>query len=580
MTSAAGGERANILLVDDKSERLLTYEAILESLGQNLVRATSGEEALLKLLETEFAAVLLDVNMPGMSGFETAALLRQHPVCGNTPIIFVTGVHISDLDRLKGYEMGAADYVYVPVVPEILRSKVRVLVQLHLQRRELAGLAERLKEANADLEAAHAELKAEKTRELKALNRTLELANAQLVSEVADRKRAEALLQEAARRKDEFIAILAHELRNPLAAMQSGLEILHRKPVSEGKLDWSRSLLHRQVKQLTRLIDDLLDVSRVTSGRVQLQCEPLELRPVLRDALDAVRPLLLARRQKLVFEYPPEPVYVYADPVRLAQVFGNLLTNAAKYGRDGGLVELVAETSRDGGSGSVSVRVRDDGSGIREAMLESIFELFAQAEAEDRKGHGGLGIGLALVRGLTELHGGSVCARSGGLGRGSEFELTLPLSDLRPSLSSAPERPSNAAAKPLRVLIVDDNIDWTRGLATYLAETSKHEVTVAHTGSHGLREAEGGDAEAVLLDVGLPDIDGYEVARRLRHRLGDRSPLVIGISGYGSSADRARAAAAGFARYFVKPVPYALVDEALAELAESKAPPADEISDA
>ncbi len=573
-------ERANILLVDDKPERLLTYEAILESLGQNLVRATSGEEALLKLLETEFAAVLLDVNMPGMSGFETAALLREHPVCGNTPIIFVTAMHITDLDRLKGYEMGAADYVYVPVVPEILRSKVRVLVQLHLQRKELAELAARLRQANAELEAAHAELEAEKTRELKALNQTLELANAQLVSEVAERKRAESLLQEAARRKDEFISILAHELRNPLAAMQSGLEILRRGPVSDNRLEWSRNLLHRQVTHLTRLIDDLLDVSRVTSGRVQLKCEPLELKSVLRDALDATRPLLLERRQQLVFEYPDEPVYVYADPVRLAQVFANLLTNAAKYGGDGGAVTLVAETVRTPHGSWASVRVRDDGAGIREENLESIFELFAQADPGDRRGQGGLGIGLALVRGLAELHGGSVRARSEGLGRGSEFELRLPLSERRPSADPSAERRPRRAARPLRVLIVDDNVDWTRGLALYLSETSRHEVTVAHTGAHGLQAAVGGQAEAVLLDVGLPDIDGYEVARRLRHRLGEGSPFVIGISGYGSGADRERAATAGFARYFVKPVPYELVDEALAELAAEPAARAGEASDA
>ncbi|HEX5420556.1 MAG TPA: response regulator, partial [Gammaproteobacteria bacterium] len=296
-------ERANILLVDDKPSRLLTYEAILESLGQNLVRAYSGEEALLKLLEMEFAAVLLDVNMPGMSGFETASLLREHPICGGTPIIFVTGVHITDLDRLKGYEMGAADYVYVPVVPEILRSKVQVLVQLYLQRRELAKLNDQLKTANAELEAAHTQLQAERTRELQQLNKTLELANAQLVSEVGERKRAEAALQEAARRKDEFISILAHELRNPLAAMQSGIEILHTGPLTDEKLEWARGLLHRQMQHLTRLIDDLLDVSRVTTGRVQLQREVLELQSVLRDTLDAVRPLIASRSQKLTIEY-------------------------------------------------------------------------------------------------------------------------------------------------------------------------------------------------------------------------------------------------------------------------------------
>lgn len=243
-------EKANILLVDDQPERLLTYEVILESLDQNLVRALSGEEAFEKLHEREFAAVLLDVSMPGMNGFETAALVRSHPQFGQTPIIFVTGVHITDLDRLRGYEMGAADYVYVPVIPDVLRGKVQVLVQLYLQRRELAQLNERLASANDELAEAHARLQAENTRELQKLNRTLERANAQLISEVTERKHAESLLKEEARRKDEFISILGHELRNPLAAMQSGIELLCTATPSESKLPWARDLLQRDRKSV------------------------------------------------------------------------------------------------------------------------------------------------------------------------------------------------------------------------------------------------------------------------------------------------------------------------------------------
>src|SRR5690606_1747588 len=267
----AVAELANILLVDDKPARLLTYEVILERLGQNLVRAHSGEEALARLEECEFAAILLDVSMPGMDGFETARRIRENPVFGSTPIIFVTGVHLTDLDRLRGYEIGAADYVYVPVVPEILRGKVRVLVQLFEQRRELARLNECLAATNRQLASAHAKLRDDNTRELQKLNRTLELANTQLVSEIAERKRAESLLREAARRKDEFISILAHELRNPLAAMQSGVDLLSQPKLLERMLPWASELLRRQLKHLTRLIDDLLDVSRVSNGRVQLK---------------------------------------------------------------------------------------------------------------------------------------------------------------------------------------------------------------------------------------------------------------------------------------------------------------------
>jgi signal transduction histidine kinase len=587
-------DRANILLVDDQPARLLTYEAILGSLGQNLVRASSGEEALLKLLEMEFAAVLLDVNMPGMSGFETAALLRRHPVCGKTPIIFVTGVHITDLDRLRGYEMGAADYVYVPVVPEILRGKVQVLVELYQQRRALAKLNDELRRAHTQLEAAHAELQAEKRLELQRLNSNLELSNAQLLSEVAERKRAESMLQEAARRKDEFISILAHELRNPLAAMQSGIEILRRPALSEKRLEWSRDLLHRQVRHLTRLIDDLLDVSRITTGRVRLQREVLELQGVLRDALEGVRPLIEARSQRVSVAVPPDPLYVDADPVRLAQIFGNLLTNAAKYSADEAAIDVAVEAESEPRRW-ITVSVRDGGAGIPTEMLEKIFELFAQADNAGVRGrHEGLGIGLALVRALTELHGGSVHARSDGPGSGSEFVVRLPALDAaalganrrdlaREGHSAAEPRNSPAdcvdlpaalaceakcpAVQGLKVLIVDDNVDWARGLAIHLSETSKHDVAVEHTGERGVDAAVARAPDAVLLDIGLPDIDGYEVARRLKTQLGTSAPPVIGVSGYGARADRARAEAVGFARYFVKPVPYEVIDDALAELA-------------
>ncbi|HET8696969.1 MAG TPA: hybrid sensor histidine kinase/response regulator, partial [Gammaproteobacteria bacterium] len=336
-------DKANILLVDDTPARLLTYEAILGSLGHNLIRARSGDEALARLLECEVATILLDVSMPGLDGFETAALIRGHPRSAQTPIIFVTGVHLTDVDRLRGYEMGAVDYVSVPVIPEILRGKVHVLVQLYLQRRELARLNEALTAANSELEAAHSALKAENTRELQSLNQTLERANAQLTAEIGERRRVEAQLQDAARRKDEFLAILAHELRNPLSAIHNGVELLRSGSMPAERVEWVRELLARQVKHLTRLIDDLLDVRRITSGNVQLQCEPLDLATVLEQSMEAVRPLVDARRHSLRARLP-RALHVEADLVRLSQVFTNLLTNAAKYTPDGGLIEVALET--------------------------------------------------------------------------------------------------------------------------------------------------------------------------------------------------------------------------------------------
>lgn len=565
LTEIDTNEQTNILLVDDQPERLLTYEVILENLNQNLVRALSGEEAFERLLEREFAAILLDVSMPGMNGFETAALVRNHPRFGQTPIIFVTGVHINDLDRLRGYEMGAADYVYVPVIPDVLRGKVQVLVQLYLQRRELALLNERLAATNDKLEEAHARLKAENTRALQKLNRNLERANGQLVSEVAERKRAEALLKDAARRKDEFISILGHELRNPLAAMQSGVELLRNSPLSESKLPWARDLLQRQLQHLKRLIDDLLDVSRITSGRVQLQRETLDLNSIVEHSVDAALPLITKRQHILNVDLPPEPIFLDGDPVRLTQVFGNLLTNAAKYTEAGGTITLSAHTEA-GPPPSVTIRVSDTGAGIPQDMLESVFELFTQADDSDTRTQTGLGIGLALVRALAELHGGSVHATSGGPARGSEFVVILPLPEHTATLPEVPDAtPVAEFQTPLRLLIIDDNTDLATGLATYLGEMAGHEVRTAHTGESGIEKALAFKPDVVLLDIGLPDIDGYEVAERLRDQGSLNGVPLIGISGFSSEADKKRARLAGFDRYFIKPIPFKKLNDVLAE---------------
>jgi signal transduction histidine kinase len=553
-------ETTNILLVDDKPERLLTYEATLASLGQNLVRAGSGEEALRRLAEREFAAILLDVNMPGMDGFETAARIREAPQGAQTPIIFITGVHLTDLDQLKGYEMGAADYVYIPVVPEILRGKVQVLIQLHLQRRELMRLNEQLVASNAALAKAHEELKAESTRDLQLLNDSLEAANAQLRLEVEERRRAEHSLTEEARRKDEFISILAHELRNPLSAIQSGVELMRLANISEEKSAWARELLARQVQHLMRLIEDLLDVSRVTSGRVRLQVESMDLKTAITQSVDATQPLIDSRRHDIRVELPAQPLHVCADGIRLTQVFGNLLTNAAKYMEEGGRIYVTA-AAEPGPEPRAIVRIRDEGPGLPAEMLESVFELFTQADSS--RTQSGLGIGLALVRSLVELHGGSVRATSDGLGCGCEFVVELPLSadaEIRQPLASEPGRRETA---PLRLLIVDDNIDAAEGLALYLRASAKHEVWIAHDGLSGLASADEFGPDIVLLDIGLPDIDGYEVARRLRSRA--RPVLLVAMTGYSSKQDRKLAQEAGFDHFLVKPVRYADLEGILAD---------------
>lgn len=557
-------EKTNILLVDDKPARLLTYEAILESLDQNLVRAESGNDALQELDRRDFAAILLDVNMPGMDGFETAARIRAHRRGAQTPIIFVTGVHVSDFDRLRGYEMGAADYVYVPVVPQILRSKVQVLIQLYLQRLELSRLNERLVRTHEELARAHEQVKAENMRELQKLNRSLELANNQLRSEIGERRRAEKRLRESARRKDEFISILAHELRNPLAAIVSGVELMRLPGLPTDKVQWAHELVERQLQHLVRLIDDLLDVSRITTGRVQLQRETVDLVTVLTQSMDAIRPLIDERRHAIELHVPEDAVLIEADAVRLSQVFGNLLTNASKYMDDGGHITVALELLS--GPERAVVRIRDRGEGLSADMLERVFELFTQAHPFRDRSHSGLGIGLALVRGLVELHGGVVRATSDGPGHGSQFEVELPLSSNAGGVAEARPRNADEASAQgtsLRLLIVDDNVDAANGLALHFKTRSNHQLWTAHTGASGIRRAIELEPDLLLLDIGLPDMDGYEVARRLRAHPVLGQVGLVAMTGFGGEADRRRAEEAGFDHFLVKPVAFQALEALL-----------------
>lgn len=547
---------ANVLLVDDKPERLLSYEVALGSLGHNLVRALSGAEALGLLMKMEFAAILLDVSMPEMDGFETAALIRDHPRFEETPIIFVTGVQVTDFDQRKGYEMGAVDYVQIPVVPAILRGKVQALVQLYLQRAELSRLNKRLEITNAELAKAHEDLKAENMRELQQLNRTLERANNELMEsnnkltqEIVEREKAEQALYQASQRKDEYIAVLAHELRNPLSAIHNAVEVMQVPTASEQQLAWAKELLQRQVAHLTYLMDDLLDVSRITSGRVQLRLEPVDLAEVVNHAAETLAPMLKKHRHELQLQLPQEDLYVNGDMVRLTQILDNLLTNAAKYMNDGGMIDVIVEKDGDW----ATIRVRDQGIGIPESSLGNVFELFVQVPTAINRARGGLGIGLALVRGLVELHGGDTFVSSDGPERGSEFSVRLPL--MTAVVRHKPDAKPTASeqSKLLRVLIIDDNRDSADALAICL-QSQGFELCVKCTGEDGLAEASRYQPDIVLLDIGLPDIDGYQVASRLREDKELAPVLVIAMTGYGGEKDKNKAKAAGFDHFFVKPV--------------------------
>jgi signal transduction histidine kinase/DNA-binding response OmpR family regulator len=909
--------KVNILLVDDQPSNLLALEAILQGLGENLVKARSGHEALRCLLHEEFALIIMDVQMPGMDGLETAALIRERDKTRHTPIIFLTAYERSDVQMFKGYSLGAVDYLTKPYVPEVLRSKASVFVELYRkaeqvkrqaallrenQEREherqlreekqrwelerlreeaarekrvaeemartvaekiraeeltrerarqqalvaelgqhaLAGLevgellaeAVRLiattigveycavfgldddgvlrmragvgwprdegdeavalgppdpqltdepvlvddlaadarfagtnldrrhgaasgltvpvrsadrpfgvlgafaaaprsftrddihflqavanvlataiqrKQTEDELAAVKDELAAQlaemtrlhqlsarlsNTLELSAvrqevLRAVLELQDAdrgvllaldrerqELVTAAvegleADRLRAVGAvpndpaltrggtgrrgaavalhvqtcppslrplaqacgltsltstplltragdligvivsgsreprrlsdrevrlvelyarqaasaidnarlyqeINEANQGKDEFLAMLAHELRNPLAPILTALEILRRTDVDPRTLDQPRETMERQIRHIARLIDDLLDISRITRGKIELRKEPLDLREQIERAVETSRPLIEARQHTLEVRMPAEPIPLLADGTRLEQIFANLLNNSAKYTEPGGRITVAAERRGT----EVVVAVRDNGIGIAPAHLPKVFDLFMQADRSLDRSFGGLGIGLTLVRRLVELHGGRVQAYSAGLGQGSEFTVRLPLfeqagaAELGRSEASGPttaaETAERSAENSRRVLVVDDNRDAAETLALML-ELHGHQVKVAHDGRSGLKVAREYQPDVILLDIGLPHLNGYEVARSLRANGPARLPLLVAMTGYGQEEDRRKSREAGFDRHLVKPVDPELLLRLLSEAARPTA---------
>jgi PAS domain S-box-containing protein len=369
-------------------------------------------------------------------------------------------------------------------------------------------------------------------------------------TDIDDQKRAEIALLEADRGKDEFLAMLAHELRNPLAPIRNAVQTLHFIEGSQ-QLRWAQDVIDRQVKHLSRLVDDLLDVSRITRGKVTLQKQPIDLAEVVAQAIETSRPLIEERRHHLEVRQPDEPLRVLGDPTRLAQVVLNLLNNAAKYTEEGGKITLMIErTPRE-----AVVRIRDNGLGIPRDMLPRIFDLFTQVDRTIDRAQGGLGIGLMLVRRLVQMHGGSVTVASEGPGKGSEFTVRLPLLDAAaPAGAGRAEGTDGAAAvRRQRILVVDDNRDSADSLSMLL-RLAGHEVRTAYDGTAGLAAARRWRPDVVLLDIGLPGLDGYEVVRRLRQEAGLQQALVVAMTGYGKDEDRERSQEAGFDAHLVKPV--------------------------
>jgi signal transduction histidine kinase/ActR/RegA family two-component response regulator len=377
-----------------------------------------------------------------------------------------------------------------------------------------------------------------------------------LSSEMLERRKAEEALRAADRRKDEFLATLAHELRNPLAPMTNGLALLNLPQAGEATHRRVRDIMDRQLKQMARLIDDLLDVSRISTGKMDLRREHMDLMPVLRGAVEIVEPDMHARGHTLVVSLPSTPVWIEGDAARLAQVFVNLLNNAAKYTENGGRIGLSAELI----DAQVWVRVSDNGLGIEPAKQATVFEMFEQVDKSLERGRAGLGIGLTLARQLVDLHAGSIGVHSAGLGQGSEFTVCLPAAASAAVPAARIEPKTGSTHRPMDILIADDNVDFASTLAEMLGEYG-HRVRIAHDGQAALDAVLAHHPEVGLFDIGMPRLNGYELARRLRARDEGRALVMVALTGWGQDADRQRALDAGFDEHVVKPVqPLELLD--------------------
>ncbi|HEX5126144.1 MAG TPA: ATP-binding protein, partial [Rhodocyclaceae bacterium] len=371
-----------------------------------------------------------------------------------------------------------------------------------------------------------------------------------LQGEIVKSRQAEERLQDSNRRKDEFLAMLSHELRNPLAPIRNAVEVIRRVAPPEPSLTWARDVVDRQVSHLARLIEELLDVSRISQGKISLRKEAVELSQIIAHGIETARPLIEARGHKLTVNTPASPVWLMGDFARLAQVVANLLNNAAKYTPDGGIIELESSLSND----EATIAVRDNGIGISPNLLPRIFELFAQGERSLDRSQGGLGVGLTLVRRLVEQHQGHVLAASDGDGKGAEIKVFLPCmrSGVARTTLSATERPQ-AACGSARVLVIDDNADTAESVAVFL-RLEGHEVIAAADGLHALTMARSFLPDVAIIDIGLPGLSGYEVASRLRATPEYRNMLLVALTGYGQKEDQQLASQAGFDHHFVKPM--------------------------
>ncbi len=383
--------------------------------------------------------------------------------------------------------------------------------------------------------------------------------------DVTELERSAEALKEADKRKDEFLAVLAHELRNPLAPLRSGVELLAGAPDQE-LVEQARRIMERQVEHMVHLVDDLMDLSRVNKGAIELRKESMAVQDVLEAAVETVHPLMEKHRHVLEVEVPPGPVMLNGDRTRLAQIFSNLLNNAAKYTPPGGRISLAMEATTD----QVMVTITDNGTGIHKSDLAKVFEMFAQVSRTTDRAQGGLGIGLNIVQRLTRMHGGSITVASEGLGRGSAFTVTLPITPVGEAASTKPRESTVVnTVKPLRILIVDDNVDGAFALSMLLKKMD-HEVHAMHGGEEALGLVKDFKPDVVFLDIGMPGMDGYEVCRRMRELEGLGQSHIVALTGWGQQEDKDRAKEAGFDQHLVKPINRQIIIQSLEDFAKNK----------
>ncbi len=542
--------RARILIVDDLPEKLLVYGALLEDLDAQIVEARSGTEALKRVLEGEFAVILLDVNMPDIDGLETANLIRRHKNGRYTPIIFITS-YADEMQTARGYELGAVDYILSPVIAPVLRTKVRVFVDLYEARAALAvsnqELETRVKERTAELQTINERLHAEIAERLRAEAER----EALLIREKVLRAEAE----ELSRLKDEFLATMSHELRTPLNAIFGWITLLRTRRLDEAMQERAHETIERNARAQKRLIEDLLDVSRIVTGKVALELVTVDPRRVVEAALETMHPAAQAKGLKIVPVLEVNAGTVRGDFARLQQIVCNLLSNAIKFTDAGGQIE-VRLARRDG---EVEISVTDSGQGIKPEFLPLVFDRFRQEDGSISRRHGGLGLGLAIVRHLVELHAGSVDARSAGEGKGACFLVRLPLRE-GALLPRAPETSVAGTVTPsmlvgVRLLVVDDD-PGARELISGMLEGFGAQVSVADSGRAALTHVFSKRPDVLIADLGMPDMDGYtliEQVRALEPDFGGLTPAVA-VTAYASPQDRLRALQAGYQNHVAKPV--------------------------